>query len=93
MVTLYVLDGLRCLIRQTLGPKNGIFSVLPHRVRHFNVEASHEKSLTLVSLYQPGNSFIRPAGRIKTLKTQLYQTCRLLLKQSKILYLYDNVQL
>ena len=38
----------------------------------------------------PGNSFIGPAGRIKTLMTQIYQTCTLLLRQSKILYLYDK---
>ena len=65
--------------------------------RHFEVEAPHGTSLTLVTdcradknLCQPGNSFIGPAGRIKTLKTQLYQTCRLLLRQSRILYLHDK---
>ena len=59
--------------------------------RHFEVEAPHGTSLMLVTdCRADGNSFIGPAGRIKTLKTQLYQACRLLLRQSRILYLHDK---
>ena len=67
-----------------------------HRARHFNVEPSHATSLTLATvcradnLNRTGKSFIGPAGWIKSVMSWLYQTCRLLLIQSKIPYLYDN---
>ena len=67
-----------------------------HRARHLNVEPSHATSLTSATvyradnLYRTGKSFIGPAGWIKSVMARLYQTCRLLLIQSKIPYLYDN---
>ena len=42
------------------------------------------------NLYRTGKSFIGPAGWIKSVMARLYQTCRLLLIQSKIPYLYDK---
>ena len=62
----------------------------------FNAEQFHATSLTLATrcradnLYRTGKSFIGPAGWVKSVMTRLYETCGLLLIQSKIPYLYDD---
>ena len=86
--TLYKRQVIRDMTSDTM--RNFLFC---HRAGLFNAEASRETSLRLATECCADKTFISPGthlsdrGRIKTMKSQLYQTCNMLLRQSKILYL------